>query len=130
PTPRTTACPTMSAESTKFEVLVIDDEPQIRALLRFTLEDAGYAVREAATGHAGLIEVAQRNHDVVILDLGLPDMPGLEVLKRLREWKAVRVLILSVLDQESVKIASLDAGADDYLTKPFGGGELLARMRA
>lgn len=120
----------MNSDATKPEVLVIDDEPQIRSLLRFTLEDAGYVVREAATGHAGLIEIAQRHYDVVILDLGLPDMPGLQVLKRLREWKAVRVLILSVFDEESTKIAGLDAGADDYLTKPFGGGELLARLRA
>jgi len=114
----------------KPEVLIIEDEPQIRRLLRFTLTAAGYAVREAELGQAGLVEAAHRGPDVIILDLGLPDIPGVEVLKRLREWSAVPVLILSVFAQEGSKIAALDAGADDYLTKPFGGGELLARLRA
>ena len=120
----------MSADPTKSDVLVIDDEAQIRRLLRLTLEDADYAVREAATGQAGLDEVARRNPDAIILDLGLPDLPGAEVLQRLREWNPVPVLILSVFGQEGSKIAGLDAGADDYLTKPFGSGELLARLRA
>jgi two-component system, OmpR family, KDP operon response regulator KdpE len=120
----------MSADPTKPDIVVIDDEPQIRRLLRFTLEEAGYAVREAEAGQAGLHELARRSPEAVILDLGLPDMPGLEVLKLLRAWSTVPVLILSVFGEESGKIAALDAGADDYLTKPFGGGELLARLRA
>ncbi len=120
----------MSPDDTTPEVLVIDDENQIRRLLRFTLEDAGYAVREADTGHSGLVAAAHRPPDAIILDLGLPDLPGVDVLKRLREWSPLPVLILSVFGQEGSKIAGLDAGADDYLTKPFGGGELLARLRA
>jgi two-component system, OmpR family, KDP operon response regulator KdpE len=119
----------MSENAVTTEVLVIDDEIQIRRLLKFTLEEASYAVREAATGHAGLSEIAHRRPGAVILDLGLPDMLGLEVLRRLREWTQVPVLILSVFGQERSKIDALDAGADDYLTKPFGSGELLARLR-
>jgi len=111
------------------EILVIDDELQIRRLLRVTLESAGYRVREAATGALGLNEAAVRRPDAVILDLGLPDADGLDVLSRLREWSGLPVLILSVRGEEAQKIAALDAGADDYLTKPFGGGELLARLR-
>lgn len=111
------------------DILVIDDEVQIRRLLRLTLESAGYTVREAENGALGLNEAAVRRPDVVILDLSLPDLPGLDVLRRLREWSRLPVLILSVRGQESDKIAALDAGADDYLTKPFGGGELLARIR-
>lgn len=113
----------------KPDILVIDDEVQIRRLLRITLEAAGYAVREADAGQLGLSEAALRRPDAIILDLGLPDLGGLDVLGRLREWSQVPVLILSVLGEESQKIAALDAGADDYLTKPFGGGELLARLR-
>ena len=120
----------MNTDPTKSAVLVIDDEVQIRRLLRLTLEDAGYAVREAETGQAGLREVAREAPDAVILDLGLPDVPGVEVLSRLRLQSAIPVLILSVFGQEGSKIAGLDAGADDYLTKPFGDGELLARLRA
>ncbi len=120
----------MSTDPTKPEILVIEDEVQIRRLLRLTLEEAGYAMREAETGRAGLDEVLRHMPDAVILDLGLPDQPGIEVLKQLREWNPVPVLILSVFGQEGSKIAGLDAGADDYLTKPFGGGELLARLRA
>lgn len=111
------------------DVLVIDDEVQIRRLLRATLEGAGYAMREAATGQLGLNEIVFRRPDAVVLDLGLPDLSGLEVLKRLREWTQVPVLVLSVLGQEENKVAALDAGADDYLTKPFGGAEFLARIR-
>ncbi len=120
----------MSADSNKPEILVIDDEVQIRRLLRMTLEEAGYTVREAETGQAGQNEVLRRSPDAIILDLGLPDLPGVEVLKGLREWNAVPVLILSVFGQEGSKVAGLDAGADDYLTKPFGSAELLARLRA
>ncbi len=111
------------------DILVIDDEVQIRRLLRLTLDSAGYAVREAENGALGLNEAAVRRPDAVILDLSLPDMTGLEVLRRLREWSQVPVLILSVRGAEADKIAALDGGADDYLTKPFGGGELLARLR-
>ena len=111
------------------DILVIDDEVQIRRLLRLTLESAGYAVREAENGTLGLNEAAVRRPDAVILDLSLPDQSGLTVLGRLREWSHLPVLILSVRGGESDKIAALDAGADDYLTKPFGGGELLARIR-
>jgi len=112
------------------KILVIDDEIQIRRLLRVTLEAEGYGVREAETAAEGLRETAALPPEGVILDLGLPDMDGIEVLKRLRSWSNVPVLILSVRDGEDEKIAALDAGADDYLTKPFGGGELLARVRA
>lgn len=110
-------------------VLVIDDEIQIRRLLKIGLEGSGYRVFEAATGQAGLSEAAQRRPDVVVLDLGLPDMDGVAVLKRLREWSNVPVVVLSVRDREEDKIAALDSGADDFLTKPFGTGELLARLR-
>ena len=112
------------------EVLVIDDEVQIRRLLRLTLEGAGFRFREAEDGNLGLVEAATKRPDAIILDLGLPDLPGIEVLKRLREWSRLPVLILSVRGQEADKIEALDAGADDFLSKPFGGGELLARLRA
>jgi two-component system KDP operon response regulator KdpE len=110
-------------------VLVIDDEPQIRRLLRVTLEANGYDVAESPTGADGLVQAAQCRAQVILLDLGLPDMNGLEVLKRLREWSRVPVIILSVRDREEEKAAALDAGADDYVTKPFGSAELLARLR-
>ena len=109
--------------------LVIDDEPQIRRLLRVTLEANGYRVFDAATVTDGIIQAAQRRPDVVLLDLGLPDMDGVSVLQRLREWSRVPVLVLSVRDREEDKIAALDNGADDYVTKPFNSGELLARLR-
>jgi two-component system, OmpR family, KDP operon response regulator KdpE len=111
-------------------ILVIDDERPIRRLLRVTLEGAGYLVREAENGRLGLVEAAQMPVDAVILDLGLPDLDGAEVVRRLREWSRVPVLILSVRDREEAKIGALDAGADDYLTKPFSSRELLARLRA
>jgi two-component system KDP operon response regulator KdpE len=111
-------------------VLIIDDEPQIRRLLRVTLEANDYRVWDAPTGLEGVAQVAQRKPDVVLLDLGLPDLDGLTVLKRIREWSRVPILILSVRDQEEEKIAALDSGADDYVTKPFNSGELLARLRA
>jgi two-component system KDP operon response regulator KdpE len=110
--------------------LVIDDEPQIRRLLRITLEVNGYRVFDAATGSDGIAQAAQRRPDAVLLDLGLPDLEGMEVLKRLREWSRVPVIILSVRDREDDKVAALDAGADDYVTKPFNSAELLARLRA
>jgi two-component system, OmpR family, KDP operon response regulator KdpE len=110
-------------------VLVVDDEVQIRRLLRVCLESNGYRVIEAGTGQEAITEAAQRRPDVVVLDLGLPDMEGVTVLKRLREWSQVPVVVLSVRDREEDKIAALDNGADDYVTKPFGTGELLARLR-
>lgn len=112
------------------QILVIDDEYQIRKLLRLTLDSQGYHIQECENGQQGLSEAALRRPDAIILDLGLPDIHGLEVLKRLREWTQTPVLILSVQGNEEDKIAALDAGADDYLTKPFGGGELIARLKA
>ncbi|HWA85966.1 MAG TPA: response regulator [Opitutus sp.] len=120
----------MSFDSAKSSVLVIDDEGQIRRLLRLILEDAGYAVRDAETGQDGIRELARQAPDAIVLDLGLPDVGGVEVLRQLRTWSTTPVLVLSVFGQEGSKIAALDAGADDYLTKPFGDGELLARLRA
>jgi two-component system KDP operon response regulator KdpE len=119
----------MNKES-KANILIVDDEEQIRRLLRYALEEAGYVVREAESGRVALGEVALQAPDLVVLDLGLPDTPGTEVLRALRVICSAPVLILSVLDNETGKIAALDAGADDYLTKPFSGGELLARLRA
>ena len=113
----------------KSMVLVIDDEIQIRRLLRACLEISGYDVVEAATGQSGLEEAVRRQPDLILLDMGLPDMEGLAVLKRLREWSQAPILIVSVRRLEEEKIAALDNGANDYLTKPFGTGELLARLR-
>lgn len=110
-------------------VLVIDDEIQIRRLLRIALESSGYKVLDAANGEDGLVEAATRRPDVVILDLGLPDLDGVTVLKRLREWSRVPVVVLSVRERDEDKIAALDNGADDYVTKPFSTSELLARLR-
>jgi two-component system KDP operon response regulator KdpE len=120
----------MSANTpNKHVVLVIDDEIQIRRLLRITLEGNGYKVIEAAGGKDGLVEAATRKPDIVILDLGLPDVDGLTVLKQLREWSRVPVIVLSVRECDEDKIAALDNGADDYVTKPFSTSELLARLR-
>jgi len=110
-------------------VLVIDDEPQIRRLLTLTVESAGYRVLTAEKGQEGLVLAAQHRPALVLLDLGLPDLNGLEVLRRLREWSAVPVIVLSVQESEVDKITALDSGADDYVTKPFNSGELLARLR-
>ncbi|HEY2712340.1 MAG TPA: response regulator [Chthoniobacterales bacterium] len=114
----------------KHTALIIDDEVQIRRLLRLVLEGDGYQVYETDAGQAGLVEAASRRPDVILLDLGLPDMEGALVLKRLREWTDTPVLILSVRDDETGKVEALDAGADDYVTKPFSTAELLARLRA
>jgi two-component system KDP operon response regulator KdpE len=110
--------------------LIIDDEIQIRRLLRMALEAKGIKVHEAESGQIGLQEAAFTRPDVILLDLGLPDMDGLTVLQRLREWSDVPVLILSVREQENVKVAAFESGADDYVTKPFGTAELLARLHA
>ncbi|HEX3728300.1 MAG TPA: response regulator [Opitutaceae bacterium] len=116
--------------SSQPRLLVIDDEVQIRRLLRVTLEGAGFEVHEADTGSLGLAEAASLHPEGVLLDLGLPDLDGKEVLRRLREWSQVPVLILTVRDSEAETIAALNLGADDYLNKPFRGQELAARVRA
>ncbi len=110
-------------------VLVVDDEPAIRRFLRAALSAHGYAIFEASDGQSALSAVAAERPDLVILDLGLPDLDGIEVTRLLREWTRIPILILSVRGQDADKIAALDAGADDYVVKPFGVGELLARMR-
>jgi len=110
--------------------LIVDDEVQIRRLLRVALEGENYEVHEAETGQRGLMEIAGRRPDIVLLDLGLPDMEGLEVLKRLREWSETPVVVLTVRNDEAEKVSALDAGAEDYVTKPFSTAELLARLRA
>ncbi|MBI5651955.1 MAG: response regulator [Chloroflexi bacterium] len=110
-------------------VLVVDDEPAIRRFLHTALTAYGFEVFQAATGNDALAGVINYRPDLVILDLGLPDLEGIEVTRQLREWSKIPIIILSVREHESEKIAALDAGADDYLTKPFGIGELLARMR-
>jgi two-component system, OmpR family, KDP operon response regulator KdpE len=109
--------------------VLVEDDPQIRHFLRRALPNHGYRVFEAATGIEGLREAETRMPDIVILDLGLPDLDGLEVIQRLREWTAVPIVVLSARGQERDKVAALDAGADDYVSKPFGIAELLARMR-
>lgn len=111
-------------------VLVVDDEPAIRRFLRTSLAAHDYTVFEAINGKAALAAVAAHRPDLVILDLGLPDMDGIEVTRLLREWTQIPIIIVTVQEQEKAKIAALDVGADDYVTKPFGMGELLARMRA
>lgn len=111
------------------QILIVDDELQIRRFLRISLEANGYHVHETASGEEAIVRAAQLRPDVVILDMGLPDMDGLQVLKRLREWTQTPVIILSVRDSDTDKVAALDAGADDYLTKPFSVEELLARIR-
>lgn len=119
----------MENNATQAHILVADDEIQMRRLLQRTLEDNEYKVTTAETGEQALTRASMDRPDVVILDLGLPDMDGVDVLKRLREWSSVPVLILSVRNSEETIIQLLDAGADDYLTKPFRMGELLARIR-
>lgn len=111
-------------------LLVIDDEPQIRKFLRISLASQGYKVLEAATGAEGLAQAALGKPDLVVLDLGLPDMDGQQVLRELREWSAVPVMVLSVRASEVQKVDALDGGANDYVTKPFGIQEFLARVRA
>jgi len=120
---------TTTGAKPEIAVLVIDDEPQIRRLLRVTLEANGYSVTDAPTGKDGIVQAAQSRPEIILLDLGLPDLDGVEVLKRIREWSKVPIIILSVRDREDDKIAALDAGADDFVTKPFSSGELLARLR-
>jgi len=110
-------------------ILIVEDEPQIRHFLRTTLTAAGYRVVEAENGERGVLEAATHKPDLVMVDLGLPDLDGVEVVKRIRAWSALPILILSARSAEADKIAALDSGADDYVTKPFGVGELTARIR-
>ena len=114
---------------TPLKILLIEDENQMRRFLRVTLQNERYVLIEAETAADGLSKAALHNPDIVLLDLGLPDMDGLEVIKRLREWSFVPVIVISAREQEGDKVKALDGGADDYLTKPFGVSELLARIR-
>ncbi len=111
-------------------ILIVDDDTQIRRFLRVALTSHGYVVKDAKTGREGLEAVAMFSPDLVVLDIGLPDIDGLDVVRQFREWTKVPIIILSVKEQEGDKIMALDLGADDYVTKPFGMGELLARIRA
>lgn len=111
-------------------ILIIEDESQIRRFVRMALESEGFQVLEADTGTRGLIETSTRQPDLVIADLGLPDMPGKDVITQIRSWSQVPILVLSARDREEEKVATLNLGADDYLTKPFGVPELIARVRA
>ncbi|HML39193.1 MAG TPA: response regulator [Bellilinea sp.] len=110
-------------------ILVIDDERQIRRMLHTSLSGHGYQVFEAANGEEGLLAAVDQKPDIILLDLGLPDLDGVEVTRRLREWTRTPIIVLSVREREQDKVSALDAGADDYLTKPFGMSELLARIR-
>jgi two-component system, OmpR family, KDP operon response regulator KdpE len=110
-------------------ILVIEDEAQMRRFLRVSLSSNGYRVFEAETGEAGISQAAARNPDLILLDLGLPDVDGVVVTERLRSWARTPIIVISARGREEDKINALDAGADDYLTKPFGVGELLARIR-
>lgn len=114
----------------KARVLVVDDERPIRKLLRTALNAQDYEVIEAETGEQALAAAATERPDAILLDLGLPDLDGVDAIRRIREWSPVPIVVLSVRDAETQKVAALDAGADDYVTKPFGMGELLARLRA
>jgi len=111
-------------------ILVVDDEPQIRRALRTSLEAHGYAVQTASTGEEAVVVAAEDSPDLVFLDLGLPDLDGTEVIRRVRAFSDVPVIVLSVRDQQADKVSALDAGADDYVAKPFGMQEVLARLRA
>jgi two-component system KDP operon response regulator KdpE len=118
-----------SAEMPKTKVLIVDDEHAIRRFLRTSLDAHGYEVHEAATGEDAILLTINLRPDLIILDLGLPGIDGIEVTRRLREWSQTPIIILSVQNQDTDKIEALDAGADDYLTKPFSVGELTARLR-
>lgn len=111
------------------KILVIDDEASIRKLLRVSLEANGYSIVEAQTGYEGLQKVAEERPDIILLDLGLPDKSGINIIKEIREWSNIPIIVLTVLDQDQNKIDALDGGADDYITKPFSVPELLVRIR-
>jgi two-component system KDP operon response regulator KdpE len=117
----------MTSSGTK--ILVIDDEPQIQKLLRVTLLAQGFEIVVASTGEEGILKTTMDRPDLIVLDLGLPDTPGMEVLHRIREWTQIPIVVLTAKDREEDKITALDSGADDYVTKPFGMGELVARIR-
>jgi two-component system KDP operon response regulator KdpE len=119
----------MDPNKNKYRVLIIDDEPQIRRLLRMALEANHFSVLEEENGRDGLLAASMKHPDAILLDIGLPDKDGLEILKQLREWSSVPVIILTVKDDEEIKVEALDHGADDYVTKPFNTPELLARIR-
>lgn len=119
----------MAAEAHPQRILIVDDEPAIRRFLQTALMDGEFALFLADNGHAALSAAVTAKPDVILLDLGLPDMDGVEVIKRIRQWSQVPIIVLSVRDREADKVKALDSGADDYLTKPFGVGELLARIR-
>jgi two-component system KDP operon response regulator KdpE len=119
----------MVTEAHPQRILIVDDEPAIRRFLQTALMDGEFALVLADNGHAALSAAVTVKPDVILLDLGLPDMDGVEVIKRIRQWSQVPIIVLSVRDREADKVKALDSGADDYLTKPFGVGELLARIR-
>jgi two-component system KDP operon response regulator KdpE len=119
----------MDSSRDKGLILLIEDEPQMQRFLRIILQGHGYRLVESSTGQEGLMQAATRSPDLILLDLGLPDIDGLEVTRRLREWSDIPIIVISAREQEQDKIKALDAGADDYLTKPFGAGELMARIR-
>lgn len=119
----------MTDDANRPRILIIDDEQAIRRLLKTVLDSSEFALYEAENGHAALAATVACRPDLILLDLGLPDMDGVEVISRLREWSLVPIIVLSVRDREGDKVGALNAGADDYLTKPFSGAELLARIR-
>lgn len=125
----TYSAPPSATSAPPARILVIDDEPQIRRFLDISLRAQGYVVALAESGHAGLAELAAQGADLVVLDIGLPDLDGHEVLRELRHWSQVPVIMLTVRDGEAEKVAALDGGANDYVTKPFGVQELMARIR-
>jgi two-component system KDP operon response regulator KdpE len=119
----------MTKETNPIRILIVDDEPAIQRFLATVLGNEGFCLHHAETGHLALAAAVTTKPDIILLDLGLPDMDGREVIKQIRQWSHVPIIILSVRDREDDKVGALDAGADDYLTKPFGVGELLARIR-
>lgn len=119
----------MAAEILPPRILIVDDEPAIQRFLKTALSNGEFSLYQAETGHAALLSAVSAKPDVILMDLGLPDMDGVEVIERIRQWSQVAIIVLSVRDRENEKIRALDAGADDFLTKPFGVGELLARIR-
>lgn len=119
----------MTVNDSGARILVIDDEPQIRKLLKVALQAHQYTIHEASTGEDGVLQASLTHPDLIVLDLGLPDMSGMDVLARIRDWSSVPIIVLTAKEREEDKIAALDGGADDYVTKPFGMGELVARIR-
>ena len=120
----------MAADTHLPRILIVDDEPAIQRFLQTALANGEFSLEHAENGHGALLAAVAVKPDVILLDLGLPDIDGVEVIERIRQWSQVPIIVLSVRDRETDKVRALDAGADDYLTKPFGVGELLARIRA